>query len=132
MKRKMAGITLIELVIVLVIVAILATIAIPAYQQFIRKAHRGDAQQALLLWSNNQEIFRANNNAYAGAGDLAVPVDPDGRYVFTVAAGTNTYTLTATAQAAGGQDQDKERGTACTALTIDQSNAKTPSVCWQE
>ncbi len=133
MKKVEKGITLIELLVVIVIVAILAAIAVPSYVQFVRKAHRGDAQQALLLWANNQEIYRANNNTYAGSGALAVPTDPDGRFTFRISnVSATSYTLEAVAQSTGGQDQDKERGTACTTMTLDQNNAKTPPDCWQE
>jgi type IV pilus assembly protein PilE len=132
MKTRHTGFTLIELMIVIVIVALLLALAVPSYTQWIRKGHRGEAQATLINWANNLEIFRAGNSGYDAAGAPVAPTDPDGRYVFTIASGTNTFTLTATAQAVGGQNTDQERGTSCTPMTLNQSNTKTPADCWQQ
>lgn len=132
MKVRYSGFTLIELLIVIVIVALLISLAVPSYNQFVRKGYRGEAQAQLQNWANNLEIFRASNIGYNAAGTPATPTDASGRYVFSRNLARDTYTLTATAQAVGGQDQDKERGTACTTMTLNQSQAKTPPVCWQE
>jgi len=130
--RKSSGFTIIELMIVVAIVAILVALAIPSFSQWARKAKRGDAQALLLNWSNNQEIWRANNPQYATAAQLTPPVDDDGNYTFSLngAPTATTYQLQAVAQ--GGQAADVERGTSCTTMRIDQNGAKTPEVCWQE
>lgn len=132
MKIRHSGFTLIELMIVIVIVALLVSLALPSYTQWVRKGHRGDAQATLINWANNLEIFRASNNGYNATGAPGAPTDPDNRYVYTITSAANTFTLTATAQATGGQNSDKERGTSCTPLTLNQANIKTPAVCWQE
>jgi len=128
-RKRMAGITLMELMIVLVIVAILVTIAYPSYVQYVRKAKRGEAQQLLLNWSINQEIFRSNNPEYATTAQLPVPTHD--HYTFTLPARSSTaYTL----QAAAGGDQanDKARdGTTCTPLTLTQAGVKSPAACWE-
>lgn len=127
MKRN-SGFTLIELMIVIGIVALLVALALPSYQAWVRKANRGDAQQLLLNWANNQEIWRSNDNDYATTGELPAPTH--GKYTFGLGNRTaTTYTLTATAT--GDQANDKERGTSCTPMTLNQSGAKTPPVCWQ-
>lgn len=56
-----SGFSIMELMIVIVIVAILVSLAYPSYIQYIRKAKRGEAQQLLMNWSINQEIWRSNN-----------------------------------------------------------------------
>jgi type IV pilus assembly protein PilE len=114
-RRK--GFSLIELMIVVAIVAILVALALPNYTRYVRKANRGEAQQLLLNWANNQEIWRANDSDYATTGELAAP-----------ARSATAYTLTATAT--GDQANDEERNQSCTVLTIDQSNAKTHPFCW--
>ncbi len=127
-RGRKRGFTLIELMIVVGIVAILVALALPSYQAYIRKSKRDEAQQLLMNWANNEEIWRATNTTYADDSTvLGVPTHDN--YTFSVGnVSATTYTLTATAN--GDQANDKEHGTACTALTLDQSNVKTPPACW--
>ena len=132
--KKYLGMTLIELMIVVGIVAILLSLAYPSYVDYVRKAKRGDAQQMLLNWSINQEIFRSNNTTYAGIGALAAPVDPDGTYVFSIVGTPTAATYTVQAAAQGDQAKDKSRSGAsgeCATLTMDQNGVKTPLPCWE-
>ena len=62
--RKMRGITLIELMIVIVIVGFLAAIAYPNYREFAARAKRNEAKAALLQIAQQQERFYLNNNTY--------------------------------------------------------------------
>jgi type IV pilus assembly protein PilE len=118
------GFTLVELMIAVGIVAILVALALPSYTQYIRKANRGEAQQLLMNWANNQEIWRASNPGYADDSDIALPGHDKYDFSFTVSA--TTFTLTATANTTGDQDDDKEAGKSCTPLTLNQSNTKEP------
>jgi type IV pilus assembly protein PilE len=125
----MKGFSLIELMVVVAIVAILMAVAIPGYSAWVRKANRADAQQLLLNWSNNQEIWRAGDADYATTDELPAPTLTG--YTFTLANRTaTTYTLVAIAS--GDQASDKERSTPCSSLTVNQTGRKTPPVCWQE
>ncbi len=127
-KTKFRGFSLVELMIVVAIVAILVALALPSYTRYVRKANRGEAQQLLLNWANNQEIWRANDTDYATTGEIPVPTHT--KYTFTLPTRTaTTYTLTATASTAD-QLKDEEQGATCSPLTLDQSNAKTPAACW--
>ncbi|MDR2155871.1 MAG: type IV pilin protein [Burkholderiaceae bacterium] len=47
-KRKHRGFTLIELMIVIIVVAVLATIAVPGYSAYVRRGHRAEARAGLL------------------------------------------------------------------------------------
>lgn len=126
---RIKGFTLVELMIVIAIVAILVALAVPSYSRYIRKSNRGEAQQLLMNWANNQEIWRANNTEYATLAQLPAPSSD--RYNFDLATTPNatTFTLRATASTTD-QLKDKEGNTTCSPLTLDQSNAKTPANCW--
>lgn len=63
MKEK-KGFTLIEVMIVVVIVAILAAVAVPSYQESVRKTKRAEAKEALTRIAAAQERFFFTNNGY--------------------------------------------------------------------
>ncbi|SEA47843.1 type IV pilin protein [Microbulbifer marinus] len=64
---KQRGFTLIELMIVVAIVAILAAVAWPSYQNQVRSTNRADAQGALLGLAQAMERHFTENGTYAGA-----------------------------------------------------------------
>src|SRR5574343_135853 len=63
--RRRSGVTLIELMLVVVVVAILAAIALPSYQQYVLKGRRAEAIAALNAVQQAQERYRANSPSYA-------------------------------------------------------------------
>lgn len=128
-SKRIAGFTIIELMIVLIIIAILLGLAYPSYINYARKAKRGEAQQLLLNWSINQEIFRSNNPQYADTDDLPAPTHDN--YAFTLSdRSATTYTLTATGQGDQANDKAKDGTTTCT-LTLDENGVKEPAACWE-
>jgi type IV pilus assembly protein PilE len=133
-KRK-KGFTVIELMIVLVIVALLMALAYPSYVKYVRKAKRGEAQQMLMNWSVNQEIYRSNNTTYDDGTDIDEPCSQTGAdcdYTFTVTGTSATaYTLTATAPSGTDQAKDKQGAQSCASMTLNQDGVKTPPACWQ-
>ncbi len=52
------GLTLIELMIVVIIISILVTVALPAYQELVQKSRRADARNALLSAQLAMEKYR--------------------------------------------------------------------------
>ena len=59
------GLTLIELLIVILIVAILAGVAIPIYTNYMQRARRVDGKTALEQFRAAQEMFRAERGGYS-------------------------------------------------------------------
>ena len=132
-RKRILGFTIIELMIVVGIVAILLALAYPSYAQYVRKAKRGDAQQLLLNWSINQEIFRSSNTTYAGVLALPKPIDADGRYVFSTLGDPDATSYTLQADGSDGdQVNDTARnGDPCHTLTLNQNGVKLPAACWE-
>ena len=60
----MAGLTLIELLVASVLVAGLAAIALPAYQQQLREGRRSEARTMLVTVMNREHRFYADNMFY--------------------------------------------------------------------
>ena len=100
MKKKTRGFTLVEMMVVIAIIGILATIAIPSYQAYIEKTHLAAAKNHLLdIVSQMRQNKLRNNGSYSTAG-LATLVngknsDSGRRYNFvsalTNSADINTY-----------------------------------------
>ena len=144
MKRQASkkGFTLVELMIVIGIVAILVALALPSYGRYIRKANRGEAQQLLMNWANNQEIWRANDTDYAAFGDITPPThDKYNFFVRQTAANPPTAAdcgntapsataFTLVACPTGDQTNDEERGLSCNPISLNQSNLKLRNECW--
>ena len=129
MLKSKLGITLIELLIVVAIVAILAAIAIPMYTGQMQRARRADAKTALEQLRASQEMRRAERGGYET--DLAAlqntwsgPSSPSGDYNIGMIATTTTFTGTATPYTS--------RQTADGALTIDQDGRKEPAEKWRK
>jgi type IV pilus assembly protein PilE len=66
MPKHMRGVTLVELLIVVVIIAILTAVAFPNYRNFVIRAKRTEAKAALLKAATNQEKFYLQNQAFTG------------------------------------------------------------------
>ena len=81
-EPKRSGFTLIELMMVVAIISILLAIAVPAYNEYINRAHRAAAQQFLLDVAQRQEQYLLDNRQYAtvlgaGAGGLGMSTPAD-------------------------------------------------------
>lgn len=66
-RRPSAGFTLIELMVVLVILGVLASIAIPSYRSYVLRANRTEARTALLGLATAQEKYYLQCNTYVAA-----------------------------------------------------------------
>ena len=72
------GMTLIELVVVVSIIAILLVVAVPSYRNYTLRVHRTEAIRLLLQASMCQERIHANEGSYDT--DLCQPVSGQQRY----------------------------------------------------
>ena len=131
-KTLAGGFTLIELMIVLAIAALLLALALPSYNDSVRRGRRGDASDMVVGVLHAQERWRGLNPVYSDS--LTVLNQPSvsmgGYYRVALSAATGAgYTLTATAVTGKGQENDGN----CATLTVTVANgapAYTPAGCW--
>lgn len=135
-RNRQAGVTLIELMIVVAVVALLASIALPSYRNYVTRTHRTEATTALLGIAAAQEKFYLQNNRYAEDDELddappaGLGIDAtteNGWYALEITA-ADTESFTAEATAAGGQAADSD----CATFTLNAVGEKdaTSDDCW--
>ena len=73
MRSRIRGFTLIELMIVIAVVALLASIAMPAYTTYITRSKLAEAQSSLLAMRTESEQFFQDNRTFVGYA--CAPVD---------------------------------------------------------
>lgn len=108
--KKNAGMTLIELMIVVVIMGILASIATPIYYSNVSKSRRSDGQGTLASFAATMNRYHTKNNTFTGAATAGAdtgapsifpsesPVDSGKKYydLSIQSATDSTFTLRAT------------------------------------
>jgi type IV pilus assembly protein PilE len=142
--KRNRGFTLIEVMIVVAILSILTAIALPSYNEYIRRGHRADARAGLLQAAQYLERAATASGVYPTAlpANLTWATDTTKRYTISIgngAGGTSTtdaFTLTATRRT-GAQAADK-----CGELTLTSTGVRgmvsaTPSTlavteCWDK
>ena len=129
-RKYMHGITLLELMIVVVIISIMAAIAYPNYREFAARAKRNEAKAMLLLIATNQERHYLQNNTYTSdLGTLGAKTPTDsGSYTIDIPeADANNFRAVADYVPDDGE-QDK-----CNTFEIDGRGNKTSAPytdCW--
>ena len=129
--QKQQAFTLIELMITVAIIGILAAIALPSYQDSVRKSRRADVKVVMLGLANAMERRFTETNSYLGsAGTAGTPADTGAPRIYSIPAGTLTYYMvtisaatassyTLRAERAGAQSTDK-----CGTLTLTHTGVK--------
>ena len=143
---RQAGVTLIELMIVIVISAIIASAAYPLYTQYIVRAKRSVGTTMLLQVADRQQQYFMDHKRYASSleslgftsnpfmmndqGALVVDSDPNRIYGISLSDTTAT-TFTATAEP---QENQADKDTKCASLTLTHTGEKGQSgsgtKCW--
>jgi type IV pilus assembly protein PilE len=152
-RNIQAGFTLIELMIVVVVIAILASVGIPSYTGYVADARRQGAVKEVLTIASRQEQHFMDNKTYATSlvdlgyaaatigtdanGARVAAADSSALYNFTISATTattsgvvTTFIVSAVPKAA-----QSSRDTECGTLTLTEAGVKTAhgvinSECW--
>jgi type IV pilus assembly protein PilE len=134
--KPVRGFSLIEIMVVVAIVAILASIAVPAYRDYVMRGKLAEAYTVLASQRVKMEQFYQDRRTYDGAcaAGTVAPAPTGTYFTYKCDIKDQTYTITATGVTA--------QGVPDFAFTIDQSNNRTtaathsgwsypsPNNCW--
>jgi type IV pilus assembly protein PilE len=143
-RRKSRGVTLIELMIVILVIGIMSAIAVPSYRKYMIRAQRSEAKIALLQLQTAQEKRYLQQNAYTNDLTGSVSANPPGlglpgvsetqKYDITISDfGADGQTYTATATPKYGQADDAD----CKNFTINERGVRgnngtlSADKCWK-
>lgn len=136
------GVTLLEILVVLLVVGILAALTLPAYRQHLVRVHRTEAMTVLYDIAAAEERFYLKHGRYVGDLSAAPPLglglasaSDAHHYAFSVAVAGDgqTFIASATPRPGGGQESDGD----CLAFSLDQrgrravSGSRETSFCWR-
>ena len=125
--ERQQGFSLIEVMIVVVIIGILASIAYPSYTRYVERAQVSDGQSGLLQAAQVMERCYTANMRYENC--TAPSASPEGYYSIDFASGeptATTYILEATGEEGRVADSDA----VCHILTINHRGQRGPADCW--
>lgn len=116
------GFTLIELMVVVVIIGILASVAIPAYQDYVIRSKIPDATSTLASRRVMMEQFFQDNHIYVNSDAAGAPCAANTTasqyYNFACVVAAGTYTMTATGKSS----------MSGFTYTINETNTKTSTI----
>ncbi len=118
-NHRSAGVTLVEVVLVVGLLGLLLSIAMPTYQVYVERGHRVEAIRLLLTAAACQERHRARSGAFdttrcAGNSDnefYRLIIEPEGQ------SASSEFLLTA-------EPLDRQQQDICGSLSLDQSSTQ--------
>ena len=132
-KNLIAGMTLIELVMVSAFIAIALSLAVPTYQQYVQRAHRTDAIGELLAMAACQERIRAFSGTYDTTICTQSASSSHYEIKYSPVSDTATFLYQLEARPRGPQTGDR-----CGSLLLDQSGRRSTTEldlrmerCWE-
>lgn len=136
MKNIKNGFSLVELMVVIAIIAILASVGIPAYNNYILKNHRSEAVSEILGASSAIDSYEIKNGEFPAGTDISTvwhQTTTNNLYDLSYCSGEpscSNFNYTVTATAKGSQAND----TPCSTITLEVRGAienRIPTECWQ-
>jgi type IV pilus assembly protein PilE len=129
LRRRMGGMTLLELMAVIMVIGVLGMIALPSYRQYVMRAQRTEAKAALLQLATNQERFYLQNRQYGVDANLTAlgfsgGLTERGTYTLSINAPDPVVGYTATATPRSGAAINMTTDADCTTFTIDSQGVR--------
>lgn len=113
------GLTLIELLVVVTVLGVLLKVALPSYEQYVLRGHRGQARATLMQVGQWLERAATAQGTYPAAAQI--PADllkvEGSRYTVTVLTTATTFVLTAT-------PSGRQAADACGTFWLDHTGAR--------
>ena len=100
-RNKESGFTLLEVIIVIIIIGVLASLALPRFFSTVEYSKSSEAMSAFVSLHSSLDRFYAARNTYTGVTMALLDVEnpgnvPGAHFSYAVASGASAYTVTAT------------------------------------